>query len=46
MVSKSHHLSQVNISRMIAPLGDPIMTEFVAQLDSINNSRFAHFFWS
>ena len=36
MVSKSHHLSQINISRMIAPLGDPIMTEFVAQLDSIN----------
>ena len=36
MVSKSHHLSQVNISRMIAPLSNPIMAEFVAQLDSIN----------
>lgn len=36
MVNKSHHLSQVNISRMIAPLDDPIMAEFVAQLDSIN----------
>lgn len=36
MASKSHHLSQVNISRMIAPLSNPIMAEFVAQLDSIN----------
>ena len=36
MVSKSHHLSQINIARMIAPLRDPIMAEFVAQLDSIN----------
>lgn len=36
MTSKSHHLSQVNISRMIAPLSNPIMAEFVAQLDSIN----------
>ncbi len=36
MVSKSHHLSQVNISRMIAPLSSPIMAEFVAQLNSIN----------
>ncbi len=33
---KSHHLSQVNISRMIAPLESPVMAEFVAKLDSIN----------
>ena len=36
MVGKSHHLSQVNISWTIAPLDDPIMAEFVAQLDAIN----------
>ena len=36
MTSKSHHLSQVNISRMIAPLSNPIMADFVAELDSIN----------
>jgi hypothetical protein len=36
MTSKSHHLSQVNISRMVAPLSSPIMADFVAELDSIN----------
>ncbi|NJN12630.1 MAG: DUF3291 domain-containing protein [Richelia sp. RM1_1_1] len=36
MTSKSHHLCQVNISYMIAQLSNPIMAEFVAQLDSIN----------
>ena len=36
MTSKSYNLSQVNISRMIAPLSNPIMADFVAELDSIN----------
>ena len=29
-------LAQVNIARMLAPLTDPLMAEFVAQLDTIN----------
>lgn len=47
MVDKSHHLSQVNISRTIAPLSDPMMAEFVAQLDSINKlaDRSPGFVW-
>lgn len=36
MTNKSHNLSQVNISRMIAPLNSLIMVDFVAKLDSIN----------
>ena len=31
-----YHLAQVNIARMLAPIGDPLMAEFVAQLDPIN----------
>jgi hypothetical protein len=31
-----YHLAQVNIARMLAPLTDPQMAEFVAQLDTIN----------
>ena len=31
-----HHLAQMNIARMRAPLTDPIMARFVAQLDEIN----------
>lgn len=30
------HLAQVNIARAHAPIDDPLMTEFVAQLDTIN----------
>lgn len=30
------HLAQVNIARMRAPLDDPLMSGFVAQLDAIN----------
>jgi Domain of unknown function (DUF3291) len=29
-------LAEVNIARMLAPLTDPLMAEFVAQLDAIN----------
>ena len=29
-------IAQVNIARMLAPLADPLMAEFVAQLDTIN----------
>jgi hypothetical protein len=30
------HVAQINIGRMVAPIGDPRMAEFVAQLDAIN----------
>jgi hypothetical protein len=31
-----YHLAQINIARMLAPIDDPIMAEFVAQLPTIN----------
>ncbi len=31
-----HHLAQANIARPVAPLDDPLMADFVAQLDAIN----------
>ena len=31
-----HHLAQVNIARMLAPLDDPVMAGFVDELDRIN----------
>ena len=31
-----YHLAQVNIARMLAPLTDPLMAGFVADLDAIN----------
>jgi hypothetical protein len=31
-----YQLAQVNVARMLAPLSDPVMAEFVAQLDTIN----------
>jgi hypothetical protein len=30
------HLAQINIARLVAPLDDPRIADFVAQLDSIN----------
>jgi hypothetical protein len=30
------HLAQINVARMIAPLDDPLMAGFVAQLETIN----------
>jgi heme-degrading monooxygenase HmoA len=32
----THHLAQINIGRMRAPLASPVMADFVAQLDAIN----------
>ena len=32
----NYHLAQINIARMLAPIDDPIMAEFVAQLPPIN----------
>lgn len=31
-----YHLAQINIARMLAPIDDPIMADFVAQLAPIN----------
>ena len=31
-----YHIAQVNIARMRAPLEDPLMADFVAQLDPVN----------
>lgn len=36
MSTTKYHLAQVNIARMLAPLDDPLMAEFVARLDEIN----------
>ena len=30
------HLAQINIGRLLAPLSDPLIADFVAQLDEIN----------
>jgi hypothetical protein len=31
-----HHLAQINVGRLIAPVDDPRIADFVAQLDEIN----------
>ena len=36
MHSGTYHLAQINIARMRAPLDDPLMADFVAQLAPIN----------
>src|SRR5882762_1126507 len=32
----SYHLAQINIGRLVAPIDDPKIADFVAQLDEIN----------
>jgi hypothetical protein len=32
----NYHLAQINIARMLAPIDDPVMAEFVAQLALVN----------
>ena len=32
----NYHIAQINVAHMLAPLDDPIMAEFVAQLDAVN----------
>ncbi len=36
MSDSNYHLAQLNIARMLAPLDDPIMADFVANLERIN----------
>jgi hypothetical protein len=31
-----YHIAQINIARMLAPIDDPVMADFVAQLSPIN----------
>lgn len=47
MSTATYHLAQMNIGRVRAPLGDPIMADFVAQLDAINGEaeRSPGFVW-
>lgn len=35
-MSTDHHLAQVNIARMRAPIDDPLMASFSKQLDAVN----------
>jgi len=32
----THHLAEVNVARLLAPADDPLIADFVAQLDRIN----------
>jgi hypothetical protein len=36
MVSNRFHLAQFNIARALAPLDDPLLHDFVGQLDAVN----------
>ncbi len=47
MGNQAFHLAQFNIARMRAPLEDPVMAGFVAQLDHINSvaDRAEGFVW-
>lgn len=35
-MTANYHLAQINVAQMLAPLDDPLMADFVAQLDHIN----------
>ncbi|MCH7697585.1 MAG: DUF3291 domain-containing protein [Chloroflexi bacterium] len=35
-MTQQHHLAQVNIGRVRAPISDPVMVEFVAGLEELN----------
>lgn len=35
-MTKTYHLAQINIARMLAPIDDPVMADFVANLPNIN----------
>lgn len=41
------HLAQINIGRLLAPIGDPKIADFVAQLETINSlaERSRGFIW-
>jgi hypothetical protein len=35
-MTRAHHLAQVNISRLLAPLDSPLLADFVAALEPVN----------
>lgn len=43
----AHHLAQLNVGRLVAPIDSPPLTDFVAQLDAINElaERSPGFVW-
>jgi len=45
--SASYHLAQINIGRLVAPIDDPLIADFVANLDPINALADSHpgFVW-
>jgi len=45
--TRTHHLAQLNIARMIAPINSEIMADFVGNLDRINQLAESHegFVW-
>ena len=36
MQTIKYHLAEINIARLVAPLDDPVVADFVAQLDAVN----------
>lgn len=36
MIGERYHLAQVNVGRLRAPVDDPLIADFVAQLDEVN----------
>jgi CHAT domain-containing protein len=46
-MAQSYHLAQINIAKMQAPLEHPLMSDFIAQLDEINQlaDESAGFVW-
>ena len=46
-MEETHHLAQVNIARMIAPIDSPVMSDFVSNLERINTIAEKHdgFVW-
>jgi hypothetical protein len=39
MEQMAFQLAQINIGRLVAPIDDPRLADFVAQLDPVNNWR-------
>jgi Domain of unknown function (DUF3291) len=45
MSANVFHLAQLNIATLLAPLEDPLLAEFVANLDRINAEAAPGFIW-
>ena len=44
---KGHHLAELNVGRLLAPVGDPRVAEFIDNIERINNlgKRMPGFVW-